>query len=642
MTAACEPLREPLDAWTASPERRGADGASPDRAIVFADADRDAQRWLRSSVGDRFAIDEVDSGAAALDRIGSGAARVVIVGRRLADMSGAELLDRAAATSPPGQVAFLLCASSAGSPDVDEARVSVFFRLTREMAPARVAALLARATAELPPLPPDDPDPAFAGVIADRAAAIASEAEPDGAARAAVAAVIDLVAADRARCLYCSELSGLVWSGTEAHDDADADGDPEMSASSGIVGFAMRAVTGVIVARASDDPLYRAELDNPGGTGRERLAIQPVTGADGHVHAVVVAIRDPARPAFSRAELDLLAALAAAWSPHLLLLAMRVDADRILGDRLERGRPHLFRTEAMLSAALRGQGGDAVRIHPGWIGAAFWVVLGSIAAAIVYAAVTPVREYVAGAAVVRHADQREVFAAEAGAIAWLAAVPGQRVEGGQVLARLDDAAQVDRLRTLETELEHERAAAPAAAGDPAAAQSLAAIRSQIDRARLDVESRAIRTPRAGIVKEVRVREGQRIDAGTAVLSLIDTTQEELKMIAFLPGDDRPRLRLHQPVHLRLPGYRGTHITSEISAISDVLSAGDARARFLGDRRDERLPLAGAIAVVVEAHLASPEFEADGEELRLYDGMIGLAEIELRSRSLLETLMPGQQ
>jgi hypothetical protein len=601
--------------------------------ILVADADHEARLWVRTIAGERFVVDDVDTGAAALDRIASGATRIVIVGRGLADMTGAELLDRAAPWRAPGRAAFLLADRAGESPDVDETRIPVFYRLLRDMAPPRVLELLARAAAELPPLPPDDPDPAFAAVVAGHARAIGRAAEPDDAARAAAAAVIELVGADRARCLYCSEASGRVWSGSEADDS-------EFSASAGIVGFAVRSATGVVVPRAGDDALYRAEIDDPGGTGRERLAIQPVTGLDGHVHAVLVAIRDEARPAFTQAELDQLAALASAWSPYLMLLAMRVDADRILGDRLDRGRPHMFRSEAMESVARRGQGGDVVRIHPGWVGAAFWVVLGSLAAAILYAALTQVREYAAGAAVIRHADHREVFSQEAGTVAWLAAVPGQHVEGGQVLARLDDAAQVDRLRALEAELERKLAGRSPSPDGPGTAQSVEAVRSQLDRARLDLASRAIRAPRAGIVKEVRVRDGQRVEPGTAVLSLIDTTHEELKVIAFLPGDERPRLRVHQPVHLVLPGYRGTHITSEVSAISEVLAAGDARARFLGDRRDERLPLPGAIAVVVEARLASPEFEADGERLQLYEGMVGLAEVELRSRSLLESLIPG--
>src|SRR5262249_59505392 len=131
--------------------------------------------------------------------------------------------------------------------------------------------------------------------------------EPDAAAQAAIAAVVALVGADRARCLYCDEETGLVWSGATAQDGDDA----EAPVSSGIAGFAVRAVAGVIVPHAAEDALYRAEIDNPGGTGRERLAAQPVAGPDGHVHAVLIALRDEHRPPFHHADLDKLEALAA-------------------------------------------------------------------------------------------------------------------------------------------------------------------------------------------------------------------------------------------------------------------------------------------------------------------------------------------
>jgi hypothetical protein len=125
-----------------------------------------------------------------------------------------------------------------------------------------------------------------------------------------------------------------------------------------------------------------------------------------------------------------------------------------------------------------------------------------------------------------------------------------------------------------------------------------------------------------------------------VLSIVEATSAEgLKVIAFLPGGERPRLRAHQPLRLTLPGYRGAHIASEVRAISEVLGAAEARARFLGNRLGDSLPLTGTV-VVVEARLGSPAFEADGETFQLHDGMIGQAEVQMQSRSLLESLIPG--
>lgn len=604
--------------------------------ILLADGDPDARVWLRSIVAGQFGLDEVDTGEAALERIAAGAARIVIIGRRLTDMPGEALIERAAQSLVPEHrtpVTFLLADPTGETPPVDDTQIPVFYRLVRGMAPRRVCELLAQAAAKLPPLPPRDPDPALAALVGEHARAIGAAAEPDDAAQAAIAAVVALVGADRARCLYCDEESGLVWSGGET-DDA------ESSVSAGIAGFAVRAVAGVVVPHAADDALYRAEIDNPGGTGRERLAIQPVAGTDGHVHAVLIALRDEARPPFTEADLDKLSALASAWAPDLLQLSMRVEADQILGDRLDRGPSDMFRQEAIIHLVRRGQRGDVVRVHPGWVRAAYWLVLGSLAAAVAYATLAHVHQYAEGAAVVQFTGRSELIAHEAGTIASLDAVRGQKVERGQVLARLHHAEQVGQLNTLETEFESKLVAYLQSPADPAVKQALGQIRSARDSARLGVESRTIRAPQAGIVKEVLVRNGQRVEDGTVVLSVVpDASAEGLKVIAFLPGGERPRLRAHQPLRLTLPGYRGAHITSEVRAISEVLGAAEARARFLGSRLGDSLPVTGAV-VVVEARLTSPAFEADGETFQLHDGMIGQAEVQMQSRSLLESLIPG--
>jgi CheY-like chemotaxis protein len=620
--------------------------------LLLADADPDARQWLRGVVAGRYGLDEVETGAAALERIAAGATRIVIIGRRLADMDGGELLARAApylAAERKTPVTFLLADPAGETPDVDDTQIPVFYRLVRGMDPRRVGELVAQATAKLPPLPPREPDPALAAVVGEYVRAIGAEVEPDAAARAAIAAVVQLIGADRARCLYCDDESGQLWSGeTEPAEDGsggEGGGEEEEDGErapgwAGIAGFAARAVAGVIVPHAAEDALYRPEIDNPGGTGRERLAVQPVVGPDGHVHAVLIALRDATRPPFHHTDLDKLEALAAAWAPYVLQLSMRIEADQILGDRLDRGPSDMFRQEAIVHLVRRGQRGDVVRVHPGWVRAAYWLVLASLIALVAFAAIAHVHEYAEGAAVVQFTGRNELIAHEAGTIASLDAVRGQRVERGQVLARLHDAEQVGQLRALETEFESKLVAYLQSPSDPAVKQALGQIRSQRDGARLSVESRAIRAPHAGIVKEVLVRNGQRVEVGSVVASIVaDPTAEGIKVIAFLPGGDRPRLRAHQSLRVSLPGYRGVYLESEVRAISEVIGAAEARGRFLSDRLGDSVPLTGTV-VVVEGRLSSPTFEADGETFQLHDGIIGQAEVQLQSRSVLESVIPG--
>jgi len=626
-------------------------------AILLADADPEARVWLRTIVAGRYELDEADTGEAALERIAAGAARIVIVGRRLADMTGEALVERAAGVFAPDRrapVLFLLADPRGETAPIDDTQVPVFYRLVRGMAAARVHELLTQAAARLPPMPPREPDRALRALVSEHAKAIGAELDPEAAARAAVAAIVQLVGADRARCLYCDEETGLLWSGTgapgpggapaapspgkaEPEEEAEA---PESPVSAGLAGFAVRAVAGVVVPHAADDALYRADIDDPEGTGRERLAIQPVAGSDGHVHAVLIAVRGPSRPPFSSADLAKLEALASGWAPYILHLSMRIEADQILGDRLDRGPSDMFRQQAIMHLVRRGQRGDVVRVHPGWVRAAYWLVLGALAATAVFALVAQVHQYAEGVGVVQFTGRTELLAHEAGTIATLDAARGQRVQRGQVLARLYDAEQVGQLKTLETDFESKLVAYLQSPADPGVKQALGQARAQRDSARLGVEARTIRAPHAGTVKEVLVRGGQRVLPGTVVLSLIERTAAEgLKVLAFLPADERPRLRAHQSLRLTLPGYRGAEITSEVHAISEVLGAAEARARFLGDRLGDSVPLVGAV-VVVEARLASPTFTADGETFELHDGMIGRAEVKMQSRSLIQSVIPG--
>lgn len=275
--------------------------------------------------------------------------------------------------------------------------------------------------------------------------------------------------------------------------------------------------------------------------------------------------------------------------------------------------------------------------------AAYWIVVASLLAACAFAAFAHVHQYTEGPAIIRYTGRNNVVAFEAGTIASLEVARGQHVEQGQVLARLHDVEQAGRLRGLETEFERKLVAYLQSPADPTVRQALAQIVAQRESAMAGVESRVIRAPTAGLIKEVMVHNGEHVAPGTQVLSIAEQGMVEgLSVLAFLPGHERPRLHAGQTLRLTLPGYRGVRITSVVRAISsEVLGASDARSRYLGERLGDSLPITGTV-VVVEARLSSPEFEADHRRFQLHDGMVGIAEIQLGARSVLETLIPGLQ
>jgi multidrug resistance efflux pump len=214
------------------------------------------------------------------------------------------------------------------------------------------------------------------------------------------------------------------------------------------------------------------------------------------------------------------------------------------------------------------------------------------------------------------------------------------VTEGQELARLHDSEQAAILRAQSTEFERKLVAYLQAPGDPAVKQELSGLVAARESARARSEARVIRAPHDGIVKSLHVSPGQRVEPGKTILSLVERGADEgMSVYAFLPQSDTSQIEAGQRMRFRLPGYRGAYVELEVAAISDPMGAGDARDRYLGDRFKDSVPIAGQV-VVVQGRLATPTFESDGKTYQLYDGMIGAAEVELESRSVLQTLVPG--
>ncbi|HEV7555914.1 MAG TPA: HlyD family efflux transporter periplasmic adaptor subunit [Kofleriaceae bacterium] len=599
--------------------------------ILLADADPAMRSWLREVVAGQFGLDEVDSGALALEWIASGVPRLVVVGRRLTDMSGGELIERASQWLAGERDApistFLLADPSGEAAEVDESRVRVFYRLVPTMQALRVRDLLGQASAKLPPQPPIDrvPPPAIQAM----AQQIGNENDLAGAAAVAQKGVAELVGADRVRCLFCDEDTGALWAeGEESH---------ESTASVGLAGFAVRTSAGIAVPRAAEDSLFRREVDDPAGTGRERLLVQAVTGLDGHVHAVVIAIRNEQRPPFGAPDLEAIEALASAWAPYLQQLAMRIEADNILGDKLDQGPSDMFRQEAIVSLVRRGARGDVVRVHPGWVRAAYWLVLGALGGAIAFAALAHVHQYAEGGAIVQFTGHDDVVAYEGGTISSLDVAPNQAVAAGQVVARLYDVQLDAQLRTATTNFEDHLVAYLQSPNDQGVKDALAATVTARKQAEELARSRTLVASRKGVVKDVFVRSGQHVEAGKTLLTILRDGEPELGLVvAFLPGAERPRLHVHQPLTLTLPSYRGARLTSQVTAISSVMPAKDAKTQWPGS---ENLPMADPV-VVVEAQLSTTHFDADNQRYQLHDGMSGIGEVQLASHSVLEIVIPG--
>ncbi len=356
------------------------------------------------------------------------------------------------------------------------------------------------------------------------------------------------------------------------------------------------------------------------------------------------AIRDAGRPPFTaqdQEELELLATTVATPLSQLELEARLDDKARLWDRELREGSSDLFREEAVehyLSAANRE--GDWLRISPRWMGATFWLLVGLVAAFLVYSLVGTIDEHSSGPAVVRLSGRTEVTASQPGAVVSVAVRPGDRVAAGQPLVRFHSDREAADLARIQREWELQLVERLRDPTDPAPAQALIALQTQRELARDRLEERVVRAPRAGLVGDVRCRPEQHVQAGEILLSLA-TAASRPTLVAVLPGQHRPLLERGMPLTLELRGYDHAPQHLEIAAVSEEVVGPEEARRVLGPDIAAAVTLTGPV-VLVQAPFPAATFEVGGRTYELHDGMWGEAEVRVRSEPLLSALVPGMR
>ncbi len=442
-------------------------------------------------------------------------------------------------------------------------------------------------------------------------------------------AIQELVGAERAHCLYFHAGDGSIWSEAlqlGAGDDRRAIG--------GLVGWCAYSGMPAQAKRVGDDPRWLAAIDDPDGDAGCAMIVQPVVAADRHTHAVLVAVRSGRGAAFGEGEIEQLARFAELAAPLLDQLSAHVETQQVLDDD---GAGQLFRQEA-IAAAEPERWGDVVRVSPTWLSWAYRILVVLLLASAAFITFGTVSTYSTGLAVIRSTARTSVTVHTSGNIAAVLAQPGERVERDAIVARLDDVDQraaVDRVgKEFETQLRNHMLDP----NDASADASLRTLRLQLEQARAALDDRAIRARSAGTISDLRVRPGQHVEPGEIAASIV-AGAANLEVIALLPGEDRPQLAPGMQLRLELIGYRYVYQLLEIESVSsEVVAASEAR-RILGADVVGDLPLGGSV-VVVRGKLASAEFDVDGQIYRYHDGMLGKAEVRLRSERILFAIIPG--
>jgi multidrug resistance efflux pump len=295
----------------------------------------------------------------------------------------------------------------------------------------------------------------------------------------------------------------------------------------------------------------------------------------------------------------------------------------------------VFRAEA-LEHLQQGEGeGEPLRLPNRWLGWSFQLTVAFVIATLGFVALAEVDTFSAGPAVIRAADAAELTARASGTVAAVEVAPGQAVAVNQVLVRFELADEIADQARVQQEYELQLARTLRDPSDGAARSALSSLQAERELAEARIESRQVRAPVAGVVSDIRVRSGQHVNAGEIVATL-HSDSAGYRVIAILPGQDRPLLKPGMPLRLELSGYRYAYQTITIEQVGNEVVGPSAVRRFLGDDLADAVPLTGPL-VLVHGTLPAGTFDDDGRQLNFFAGMQAHAEASVR-RSRLSTLI----
>jgi multidrug efflux pump subunit AcrA (membrane-fusion protein) len=298
----------------------------------------------------------------------------------------------------------------------------------------------------------------------------------------------------------------------------------------------------------------------------------------------------------------------------------------------------LYRAEAIEAMACGGRQGAALGLQPGWLLWSYRFLIAVVLAGVAYVCLARAGDYAHGPAVVRVEDRHDLTTATGGIVVAIDVRPGQRVRAGQPLVRFHGDSERRELARLQREFDLKLARILLHPRDDTARQSLAALRAtrELEEARL--AERQVVAPRAGVVRNLRIRPGQMLAPGDVVLTLADESRAEFSVVALVPGRFRPMLRPGMPLRFELDGYPQVASVLTVRAVGEeVVGPAEVR-RTLGQDIGDAVALEGAL-VLVHARLPARTFAFEGQRYRFYDGIPGRVDVRVRDMPLAMMLFP---
>jgi biotin carboxyl carrier protein len=352
--------------------------------------------------------------------------------------------------------------------------------------------------------------------------------------------------------------------------------------------------------------------------------------------AVIQLTRNARQQPYSLVEHVFMAAIAresAGIMHHLVVqhLQRRTEA--------EADKKSLYRPEALESHRRRGHEGVIAELSPGWVKRTYHVLVVIMVIAIAFSFFVKVPTYSSGQGIVVF-QGTPVTAPAPGTVDSVFVQSGQQVHKGDLLVKLASAKEDADYAQAKTELEAAEQAYLFDESDETVRKQLGTAQAAAKRAEAAIEQRSVRAPKDGTVSDIRIRPGTGLQFSDPILTIVEPGTEP-ELWAFLPGNDRPRIRSGMPLQVELVGFTKTRESATIYDVGrDVIGSAEAR-RTLGAEIADGLHLAqDSSYVLVKAKLPGRTFRTEHRTYHYHQGMPAKTEVRVESKRFLVTLIPS--
>ena len=351
--------------------------------------------------------------------------------------------------------------------------------------------------------------------------------------------------------------------------------------------------------------------------------------------AVIVLTRNPRNPGYHPIEQVAMVALAreSAAILHHLAVAHLQKTSEIKADQ-----GGLYRGEALEAHRTRGNEGVPVNLSPSWVKRAYPTLVVGILIAILFAIFVRIPTYSTGTGAVI-VPGVAITAPTGGSVDEVLVKPQQYVNAGTVVVKLHAQQEDAEIASVRKDYDNLTTSYLFDPNDEQTKKSLTAIIPKVEREEARLESRTIRAKVAGTVSDIRVRPGTALQPGEQILQIVNPSTD-LEVSVFLPGKDRPRLRVGQDLQVEIIGYTKSRDIAKITYVSpEVMGQADA-AKAIGAQVADAIKLAPGSYVWVRARLPSKTFKTQHNTWFYHHGMPVKAEVKTQSKPFLVTLLPS--